>query len=123
EAIEAAVDLTDKYVTDRRRPDKAIDALDEACAHTQALCKYPPRAETLIRERVRILREAGARRGTRGGASGAAGADGGEWQQMARDGMTALERFGAEIEKMFAAPVVAGPAPAAAPPRPEPMTL
>src|SRR5437762_6583648 len=29
-AIDAAVDLTDKYVTDRRRPDKAIDALDEA---------------------------------------------------------------------------------------------
>src|SRR4051812_37799981 len=29
EAISAAVSLTDKFVTDRRRPDKAIDALDE----------------------------------------------------------------------------------------------
>src|SRR5881394_3355739 len=45
EAIEASVALTDRYVTDRRRPDKAIDALDEACAHTQAVAKYSSRAE------------------------------------------------------------------------------
>jgi len=120
EAIEAAVALTDQYVTDRRRPDKAIDALDEACAHTQALCKYPPRAETLIRERVRLLREVGARRGARERSATAPSPDDAEWQQMARDGMTALERFGAELEKMFAAPVVAGPA-ATPPPRPEPV--
>ena len=31
-----SVKLTDRYVTDRMRPDKAIDALDEACAHMQA---------------------------------------------------------------------------------------
>lgn len=122
EAIEAAVELTDKYVTDRRRPDKAIDALDEACAHTQALCKYPPRAETLIRERVRMLREAASHRAASDRASSASGAHDAEWQDMARNGMTALERFGAELEKMFAAPVVAGPAPAAAPLRPEPPT-
>ncbi len=36
DAIEAAVRLTDAHVRDRRRPDKAIDALDEACAHLQA---------------------------------------------------------------------------------------
>jgi ATP-dependent Clp protease ATP-binding subunit ClpA len=122
EAIEAAVELTDKYVTDRRRPDKAIDALDEACAHAQALCKYPPRAETLIRERVRMLREAASRRAASDRSSSASGANDAEWQDMARNGMTALERFGAELEKMFAAPVVMGPAPAAAPPRPEPPT-
>ena len=121
EAIEAAVELTDKYVTDRRRPDKAIDALDEACAHAQALCKYPPRAETLIRERVRMLREASTRRGARD-RSNSSNAEDAEWQEMARNGMTALERFGAELEKMFAAPVVAGPAPTAPPPRPEPVS-
>ena len=121
EAIEAAVELTDKYVTDRRRPDKAIDALDEACAHAQALCKYPPRAETLIRERVRMLREASSRRGARDRPN-SSNAEDAEWQEMARNGMTALERFGAELEKMFAAPVVAGPAPTAPPPRPEPVT-
>ena len=37
EALRASVSLTDRYVTDRMRPDKAIDALDEACAHMQAV--------------------------------------------------------------------------------------
>ena len=60
EALTAAVDLTDRYVTDRRRPDKAIDALDEACAHTQAVARYPQRAEELIRDRMIRLREAHA---------------------------------------------------------------
>ena len=32
DALKAAVNLTDRYVTDRNLPDKAIDALDEACA-------------------------------------------------------------------------------------------
>jgi ATP-dependent Clp protease ATP-binding subunit ClpA len=120
EAIAASVDLTDKYVTDRRRPDKAIDALDEACAHTQAVATYPPRAATLIRDRVRRLREAGSTRRAAGnndrGSDPAADA---QWQQMAKDGMTALERFGSELEKMFAAPAGAGPGPAHPPPRPE----
>ncbi len=31
-AIEAAVCLSEKYITDRRLPDKAIDIIDEACA-------------------------------------------------------------------------------------------
>src|ERR1043166_7051862 len=37
EALRAAVKLTDVYVKDRMRPDKAIDAIDEACAHLQAV--------------------------------------------------------------------------------------
>jgi ATP-dependent Clp protease ATP-binding subunit ClpC len=32
EAIKACVDLTNRYITDRHLPDKAIDALDEAGA-------------------------------------------------------------------------------------------
>ena len=32
EALEAAVKLSDRYLTDRNLPDKAIDILDEACA-------------------------------------------------------------------------------------------
>ena len=32
EALEAAVKLSDRYITDRNLPDKAIDILDEACA-------------------------------------------------------------------------------------------
>ena len=119
EAIEASVGLTDKYVTDRRRPDKAIDALDEACAHTQAVSKYPARAEALMRDRVRRLREAAVSQSTT--ASSDADVDDARWGQMARDGMTALERFGAELEKMFAAPA-GTPPPAPHPPRPEPVT-
>src|SRR5437899_1711614 len=40
EALRAAVKLTDVHVMDRMRPDKAIDALDEACAHLQAIIEY-----------------------------------------------------------------------------------
>ena len=32
DALTAAVNLTDRYITDRNLPDKAIDALDEACS-------------------------------------------------------------------------------------------
>ena len=123
EAIDAAVELTDRYVSDRRRPDKAIDALDEACAHTQAVAQYPERAEALVRERVRRLRE-GARKAE---ASRRAGRPDDElaeeaWPQMKTDGMSALERFGAEIEAMFSGvPGDAPPPPShAPPPRPEP---
>jgi ATP-dependent Clp protease ATP-binding subunit ClpB len=31
DALVAAVSLTDRYITDRRQPDKSLDALDEAC--------------------------------------------------------------------------------------------
>jgi len=124
EAIEAAVQLTDAYVTDRRRPDKAIDALDEACAHTQAVSKYPARAETLMRDRVQRLRQGGRTQGRSGPGQGdtrTADPENGRWDQMARDGMTALERFGAEIEKMFGSPDETPPnAPPRTPPKPEP---
>ena len=35
EALQAAVDLSDRYITDRNLPDKAIDLLDEACARVR----------------------------------------------------------------------------------------
>ena len=126
DAITAAIDLTDKFVLDRRRPDKAIDALDEACAHTQAIAKYPPRAEQLIKERMQRIRdiaaghrqrEEGARRpGEKPDLQDAA------WDQMRDDGMSALERFGAEIEAMFSRTPAEVPQPVtqAPPPRPEP---
>src|SRR5439155_11743582 len=63
EALRASVKLTDIYVKDRMRPDKAIDALDEACAHMQAVTEYDPRAEELIQRRIAFLkREAQAER-------------------------------------------------------------
>ena len=35
EAIKAAVELSDRYITDRNLPDKAIDVMDEACARVR----------------------------------------------------------------------------------------
>lgn len=132
-ALEAAVMLTDRFIVDRARPDRAIDALDEACAHAQAGASYDGHTEELVRERREILRALtngggpgaacerrvwdGARtaRGDRGRArndeSGeartrqaakddAAGAD--PFVRMARNGMAALERFGAELDAVFA---------------------
>jgi ATP-dependent Clp protease ATP-binding subunit ClpA len=125
EAIAAAVELTDRHVLDRRRPDKAIDALDEACAHTQAVAKYPERAEALVKERVRALRDAPKRgNDTRGTGGGREELRDEAWTQMKTDGMSALERFGAEIEAMFSGVPVDAPPPAPSSPapsvRPEP---
>jgi ATP-dependent Clp protease ATP-binding subunit ClpA len=118
EALTAAVQLTDLFVTDRRRPDKAIDALDEACAHTQAVTAYSPRSEALIAQRRQMLK-ARAEDGGRGAEEtrriesepGAATsertrvADGAEsddpLERFAQNSVSALERFGAELEAIF----------------------
>jgi ATP-dependent Clp protease ATP-binding subunit ClpC len=48
DAIEAAVRLSDRYVTGRRLPDKAIDLLDEAAAKLRvALYSMPPRLKEM----------------------------------------------------------------------------
>jgi ATP-dependent Clp protease ATP-binding subunit ClpA len=118
-AVRASIELTDLWVTDRRRPDKAIDALDEACAHTQATAAYSTAAEALI------ARRRGWERAARQRASEAAAREvkGESMNRMARGGIAALERFGAEIEAALggggAPPPPAAPvAPPAAPPAP-----
>jgi ATP-dependent Clp protease ATP-binding subunit ClpA len=113
-AIRAAIELTDLWVPERRRPDKAIDALDEACAHTQATAVYSSQLETLI-----ARRRAWARRAPLNGTSGARNEDV-QFDRIARDGFAALERLGAELEAAFVrpAPVESYPtasAPASAP--------
>ena len=99
ESIRAAVDLTDIHQTDRRRPDRAIDALDEACAHTHAIARYSPRAETLIRRRRELLREGSRVRES----------ERREQSVMMNDPVdsrvaSALEQFGAELEAIFIGP-------------------
>ena len=42
DALKAAIVLTDRFIPDRARPDKAIDVLDEACAHAQATARVSP---------------------------------------------------------------------------------
>jgi ATP-dependent Clp protease ATP-binding subunit ClpA len=124
EALRSSVTLTDAYVTDRMRPDKAIDALDEACAHMQAVTAYPARAEELIKRRASLLRRESAvkreapneRRNVRQDddlgeepPSDRAGPD--PVERFAQDGFGALERFGAELEALFMGPPPRRPAP------------
>jgi len=113
-AVRAAVELTDRYETDRMRPDRAIDALDEACAHAHAVANYSERAQELIRRR-RVLvsgkheRKAGERSSPRPEPVEEP-LDHPELEEddpierMARNGFAALERFGAEIEAIFVPP-------------------
>ena len=107
-ALLASVRLTDLFMTDRRRPDRAIDVLDEACAHAHAMAHYAPETVRLI---ARVTgRSAPAERADEGEAQpeqGPAPRDEHELEQedtietFARDGVAALERFGAELDAMF----------------------
>ncbi|HEX5580240.1 MAG TPA: AAA family ATPase, partial [Gemmatimonadaceae bacterium] len=53
-ALLAAVRLTDLFLPERRRPDRAIDALDEACAHQHAVTTYDAETERMVR-RLRAM--------------------------------------------------------------------
>lgn len=120
DAITASVALTDRYVTDRVRPDRAIDALDEACAHAQAVATYSPATETLIRERLALLRNAeqvSEPERARERAPVEERTPDETLEKMARSGLAALERFGLELEAAFTG--APAPAPAAAAPAPE----
>jgi ATP-dependent Clp protease ATP-binding subunit ClpA len=133
EALRSSITLTDLYVTDRMRPDKAIDALDEACAHMQAVAAYPPRAEELMKRRATILRrEAAPKRDDMADRRSVREEDlepDDETPPAERnDGFGALERFGAELEALFMGPPPRRPAPNAtaepqtSPPAPAPAT-
>jgi ATP-dependent Clp protease ATP-binding subunit ClpA len=113
-AVRAAVELTDRYETDRMRPDRAIDALDEACAHTHAVANYSDRAQDLIRRR-RVLATGKAERKAQERAQPRQEPiedpidrsdleDDDPIERMARDGFAALQQFGAEIEAIFVPP-------------------
>ncbi|MCC6318338.1 MAG: ATP-dependent Clp protease ATP-binding subunit [Gemmatimonadaceae bacterium] len=108
EALRASVTLTDEHVKDRRRPDRAIDALDEACAHVQATTSYSVEAEALIQaaRRARRLRVHEVRPAENPAPSvePIAAPEGEEDSlgRFARDGFAALQQFGAELEAIIA---------------------
>src|SRR5881296_4047386 len=92
DALKAAIVLTDRFVTDRARPDKAIDVLDEACAHAQARAKFSPELDRLIRDRKKV--EAAMRRGLTDEETAAP-------EEPMPDLATVLQRFGEEIEELL----------------------
>ena len=54
EAIEECVKLSDRYITDRAMPDKAIDVLDEAGASTNIEVEIPEKVKTLEAKKADI---------------------------------------------------------------------
>ncbi len=56
-ALEAAVNLTHRYVQDRHLPDKAIDALDQAAARKKLKASMPPLEALELQQKIRRLEE------------------------------------------------------------------
>ena len=92
DALKAAIVLTDRFVPERARPDKAIDVLDEACAHAQATAQVSPELDKLIRDRKKL--EALMRRGATEEETRAP-------DEPLPDLATVLQRFGEEIEQLL----------------------
>jgi len=99
ESVRASVELTDKHQLDRHRPDRAIDALDEACAHAHAVARYSAESERLIKLRRQLVSQRQRTQGSSGGQENEVQDD--ALENFARDGISALQRFGAELEAMF----------------------
>ena len=94
DALKAAIVLTDRFIPERARPDKAIDALDEACAHAQATARVSPELDRLIRERRKV--DAMIRRELARAAAAEAPRD-----FLATEIVPMLERIGEEIERLL----------------------
>ncbi len=107
DALQAALVLTDKFVTDRAQPDKAIDVLDEACAHAQATAKLPAELEQIVKERRRVdtaIRRRLARGEKVEPGARHDGADAGPLDVWQQEIWPALERLGQEIDRIFGRP-------------------
>lgn len=94
DAIEACVKLTDRYISDRNFPDKAIDALDEAGSRVHITnVKVPPEIEALEKEieEADSNKQAAARSSNYNAAA--------EWRNKAQELRARLDDFTAEWEK------------------------
>jgi ATP-dependent Clp protease ATP-binding subunit ClpA len=90
DALKAAIVLTDRFVPERARPDKAIDVLDEACAHAQVAAQVSPELDRLIRDRRKL--EDLIRRGI---------TEETPHDEPVADLATVLQRFGEELEELL----------------------
>src|SRR5690606_36815931 len=116
-AVLAAVRLSDLFMPERRRPDRAIDMLDEACAHAHGAARLTVPSEPLARERrSRIAAGAAGHQSRRpesrdSDAAAAAGPEprmfelGPDTQielpEFAQHGISMLERFVAELGSLL----------------------
>ncbi|MGA1475244.1 MAG: ATP-dependent Clp protease ATP-binding subunit, partial [Prochlorothrix sp.] len=58
DALEAAAKLSDRYISDRYLPDKAIDLIDEAGSRVRLInCQRPPAARELDQELKQVLKD------------------------------------------------------------------
>ena len=58
EALDAAAKLSDRYISDRYLPDKAIDLIDEAGSRVRLInSQLPPAAKELDRELRQVLKD------------------------------------------------------------------
>jgi ATP-dependent Clp protease ATP-binding subunit ClpC len=55
-AIESAVSMSDRYITDKFLPDKAIDVMDEAGSKVHLANISVPREVTILEERLKVVR-------------------------------------------------------------------
>jgi ATP-dependent Clp protease ATP-binding subunit ClpC len=55
ETIESAARLSERYITDRFLPDKAIDVIDEAGARKRLATQVPPPELTDLKEKLEEL--------------------------------------------------------------------
>src|SRR5690606_8289068 len=58
EALEAAARLSERYITDRFLPDKAIDVIDEAGARARLAAQVPPPEVAQLKEKLEELNKA-----------------------------------------------------------------
>jgi len=94
EALEACVKLTDRYISDRFMPDKAIDALDEVGSRVHLLtAQIPPEITEKEKEIARIKDKKNA----------AVGNQNFELAASYRDRQTALERELQELNRKWSA--------------------
>ena len=106
ESIDAAVLLTDLFPAGRLRPDRAIDALDEAGASLHASTQYGPDLERLIRDTVAARRGIPvAEESAEPTPQASAGLEAEvSLEELAQRGISALERFSARMEAALGAP-------------------
>lgn len=55
EAIEAAANLSDRYITDRSLPDKAIDLIDEACSRAKVNFTLKPQKVRDLEDKIKSM--------------------------------------------------------------------